>query len=140
MNETLLAAVQDRTWLREFQRRQYAGAFAAYAEQYGPAYAAAVTEAGADRLAEELMDALEKGWRQSPFWRRSVRQMEEKQMVVVYLSPLLLQNPDTVPLAEALARVWVTRHPRDGYRMAPWEEINAGFRNTILGFEIPKRD
>ena len=140
MNETLLAAIQDRTWLREFQRGQYVGAFAAYAEEYGPVYAAALAEEAPAHLAEALMEALEAGWRCSPFWKRSVRQMEEKQMVVVYLSPMLLQRPETAPLAETLAKVWAERHPGDGYRMAPWEEINAGFRNTILGFEIPKRD
>ena len=68
MNETLLAAIQDRTWLREFQRGQYAGAFAAYAEEYGPVYAAALAEEDPAHLAEALMEALEAGWRCSPFW------------------------------------------------------------------------
>lgn len=140
MKDILLAAIQDRTWLQQFQRGQYAGACASYIERYGPAYAAAAAEGDLSHLAEALMDALEAGWRSCSFWQRSTRQMEEKQMVVVYLTPMLLAKPETAPLAELLAQTWRSRHPKDGYQIATQEEINAGFRYAIFGFELPKKE
>ena len=140
MNDLLLAAIQDLTWLQQFQRGRYTGACASYMERYGPAYAAAAAEGDLPRLAEALMEALEAGWRSCSFWRRNTRQMEEKQMVVVYLTPMLLAKPETAPLAELLAQAWRSRRPKDGYQIATQAEINSGFRHAIFGFELPKKE
>lgn len=31
---------------------------------------------------------------------------------------------------------WAARWPGDGYRMAPYDQIQAGFRNAIMGIEL----
>ncbi|WP_295581895.1 hypothetical protein [uncultured Oscillibacter sp.] len=142
MDEELLAAVRgSRVWLKNFQRREYRDAFRSYTERFGPPYMAEAErrgEAGLPALAEELLDALEAGWKRSRLWDRGALRAGEKQMVVVYLTPMLLglESPGCRRLAELLQAAWQERWPRDGYRTASYEEIQSGFRNTIMGFEI----
>lgn len=139
MYEELLASIQEREpWLRDFGRQTYRDAF-------GP------IRSGLDRcswrrcairipadLAKALLDGLDAGWRAQRFWRRGVVRAEEKQMVVVYLSPMLLglEEAGCQSLAQALMEQWAARWPGDGYRMAPYDQIQAGFRNAIMGIEL----
>ena len=96
MREELLKAVQTgRTWLDRFTRREYTKAFKAYTEQFGPVYMAAVRETNGDEtalraLADSLLDGLENGWKRQRIWNRSAVKVNEKQMMVDYLSPMLL--------------------------------------------------
>lgn len=89
-------------------------------------------------LAKALLDGLDAGWRAQRFWRRGVVRAEEKQMVVVYLSPMLLglEEAGCQSLDQALMEQWAARWPGDGYRMAPYDQIQAGFRNAIMGIEL----
>ncbi|MDD3346504.1 hypothetical protein [Oscillibacter sp.] len=138
-NEELLPAIREgRTWLRRFQRRQYRDAFLAYTERFGPLYASAVTQRGAAALAAALLDEMEKGWAQRRFWNRGAAQAEEKQMLVMYLTPMLLglSAPGCADLAQSLHDGWIARRPKDEYQLATYAEIQSGFRNAILGIDI----
>ena len=140
MYEELLPSIQEReAWLKAFGRQTYRDAFRSYTERFGPLYMEAARNCGdpAD-LAQKLLDGLERGWRAQRFWRRGVVRAEEKQMVVVYLSPMLLglEKPACQGLAQALMEQWAARWPGDGYRMAPYDQIQAGFRNAIMGIEL----
>lgn len=145
MNEKLLDAVRDGGhWLELFTRRDYAGAFQAYTERFAPVWQEAVREAGEEglpALADRLLDALEEGWRRQRPWNRSAARISDKQMVVQYLSPMLLGQgePGCARFAEILRDRWAARWPKDAYRTAPYEKLMGGFRFTILGFEMPKR-
>ena len=142
--EELCAAVQEAPYYMErFTRRAYTGAFRAYTERFGPVYMAAAQEAGEapgglQALAGQLMDALESGWKRQRFWNRSVVQAREKQMVVAYLSPMLLglEEPLCRELAGALRDEWSRRRPKDGYQITTYAQLQAGFRNTILGLDV----
>lgn len=140
MYEELLASIQEReVWLRAFKRKTYGDAFRSYTERFGPLFMEAVRSQGDPaELAKQLLDGLESGWRSQRFWRRSMVRAEEKQMVVVYLSPMLLglEEPGCQSLAQALMEQWAARWPRDGYTMAPYDQIQAGFRNAIMGIEL----
>ncbi|MDO4315640.1 MAG: hypothetical protein Q4C45_07660 [Oscillospiraceae bacterium] len=145
MNPELLAAIQDNSaWLERFNRRDYAGAFRAYTERFAPAYTEAVRAAGGEEtalaaLADRLLDALEAGWKRQRVWNRSAVRVNDKQMVVEYLSPMLLElEPDCPRFAELLRDRWAARWPKDAYRTASHAKILGGFRFTILGFEMPK--
>lgn len=139
MYEELLASIQEREpWLRDFGRQTYRDAFRSYTERFGPLFMEAVRNQDPADLAKALLDGLDADWRAQRFWRRGVVRAEEKQMVVVYLSPMLLglEEAGCQSLAQALMEQWAARWPGDGYRMAPYDQIQAGFRNAIMGIEL----
>ena len=139
MYDELLASIQEREpWLRDFGRQTYRDAFRSYTERFGPLFMEAVRNQDPADLAKALLDGLDAGWRAQRFWRRGVVRAEEKQMVVVYLSPMLLglEEAGCQSLAQALMEQWAARWPGDGYRMAPYDQIQAGFRNAIMGIEL----
>ena len=140
MYEELLPSIQEReAWLKAFGRQTYRDAFRSYTERFGPLYMEAARNCGdpAD-LAQKLLDGLERGWRAQRFWRRGVVRAEEKQMVVVYLSPMLLglEEPLCQELAERLRDGWNTRRPKDIYNITTYARLQEGFRNVILGIDI----
>lgn len=145
--QELCAAVQEsRLYLEGFTRRGYEPSFQAYVQRFGPAYMAAVSETAGDEaaltaLADGILDILEQGWQAKSRWSRSGLRMNEKQMMVAYLSPMLLglEEPLCRRLAELLRDRWALRWPKDAYRTATYAKIKSGFRNAILGLEIKER-
>ncbi len=136
----LLAAVRDGgPWLERFTRPRYAGAFQDYTAQYGALWRTALRETeDPARLAEDLIDAMEAGWKEERFWNRSVRRFEEKRMLLTYLSPMLLELGEE-PFAACLRDAWNRRRPQDTYTYVSFAELNGGFRNAILGFDLGSR-
>lgn len=144
MSKELLAAVQTgRTWLDRFTRRGYPKAFKEYTERFAPPYMEAVRSAGGDEaalraLADGFLDGLAEGWKRQRVWNRSAARVNEKQMMVDYLSPMLLglEEPDCPRFAELLRERWAARWPRDEYHLASYADIQGGFRNSILGIDL----
>lgn len=144
MSEELLAAIQTgRTWLDRFTRRGYPKAFEEYKEQFGPAYLAAIQAAGGEEaalqvLADGILDGLAEGWKRRRIWNRSSVMVDEKQMVVNYLSPMLLEmeEPDCARFAELLRDRWAARWPKDGYGITTYAKLRGGFRYSILGIDL----
>lgn len=140
--ETLCRAAQEtRPWMDEFRKRTYERAFRAYTDRFGPCYLEAAREAGEEgirSLAGEILDGLEAGWRRQRLWNRAAVRVAEKQMMVDYLSPMLLELPEPLcqRLCESLRQEWAARWPRDAYGTAPWQQLLGGFRDTILGIEL----
>lgn len=140
--EQLAAAVQDtRPWLEDFRRKTYESAFRAYCETFGPVYAQAVQaagEVGLSALAAALLDELERGWKRQRPWNRTAVRANEKQMIVVYLSPMLLEQeePGCGALCGVLRETWNARWPKDAYHTAGFSKIKSGFRNAIMGIEL----
>lgn len=147
MDLTMLcqALQETRPWIDNFQKRTYAQAFASYMERYGPSYLEAVREAGEagiQNLSEEILDGIEAGWRRQRPWNRGVARVTEKQMAVDYLSPMLQELPEPLcrDLCQSLREGWAARWPRDAYGTATYQELMGGFRNTVMGIEIGRRD
>lgn len=137
--EALLAAIQDgKPWLARFTRKLYDAAYQEYRAKYGPLFReAADGEEGAEAVAEVLLDGLAEGWKRQRPWNRSLVQMEDKQMIVCYLSPMLLEDPVCAALEEKLRQGWAARWPKEAYQAAPLEKIRKGFRPTFLGISLP---
>ena len=144
LQERIGAAVQEARYYNErFTRREYTSAFRTYTERFGPLYMAAVRETAEDPdgrrvLAEQLLDLLEAGWKRQRPWNRTMVQAREKQMLVTYLSPMLLglEEPLCQELAERLRDGWNTRRPKDIYNITTYARLQEGFRNVILGIDI----
>lgn len=141
MNSELLAAIQDNAyWLGKFTRREYFTTFKQYTERFAPVYLTAVREAGENQesLAKELVDALAAGWAALRPWNRGTAKFNDKQMLVSYLSPMLLglEDPGCEQFARTLQAEWGARWPKDGYTISSYKEIREGFRNMIFGIEM----
>ena len=142
--EELCAAVWEaKEWLPRFQRQEYSRAFREYQKRFAPLYAQAVGETEGDlerlkALADEILDALKSGWDRQHFWNRSAVRVEEKQMIVDFLSPMLLEEPDPLcgRLAGMLRQGWADRWPKDAYQITTFEILQNGFRNSILGIDL----
>lgn len=139
--ETLLAAIQDgKPWLARFTGKEYDKAYQEYRARYAPLFreaALADGEEGIEALAEVLLDGLAEGWKRQKPWNRSLAQMEDKQMIVCFLSPMLMEDPVCAPLEEKLREGWAARWPKEAYRAASLEKIRKGFRPTFLGIALP---
>ena len=145
MNRELLDAIQNgKPWLDRFTRPDYPKAFTEYSRRFGPLYRAAIDEAG-DRpeglaaLAAELVDTLTAERTGERFWNRSVRAMDEKRIVVCYLSPMLLEQGNGA-FADLLRDAWAAHWPRDAYQFTTYDKLRSSFRNAILGFEVRGRE
>ena len=143
----LCAAVWEAPdWLPRFERREYPQAFQEYQRRFAPLFAQAVGETEGDLtalegLANDILDELEAGWKRRRFWNRGAVRVEEKQVVVGFLSPMLLEEPDPLcgRLAGMLRQGWADRWPKDAYQITTFEVLQKGFRNSILGIELGDR-
>lgn len=143
MNEELLLAIQDsETWLELFDRRTYKKAFQKYREQFSAAFGEMFricsTEEMLRSAADWMLTELEKGWKRQRFWNRSAARLDQKQMMIVYLSPMLLAMEDPVGahFAELLRDTWAARWPKDAYEITSFEKLGKGFHNAIFGIEL----
>ena len=140
--EQLLAAFQNAgNWLGRFNVRNYVEAYREYCSQFAPMYLEAIQEYGADELANALLDALEAGWKRQRIWNRSTARMDDKDILVRYFSPMLLDYSEQGGdhLAAAVRDGWNARFPKEAYQIAPYKQILGGFRNTFLGIDVPDR-
>mgnify|MGYP000767614408 FL=1 len=96
-------------------------------------------ESGLPALADSLLDALEAQWKQARFWNRTTVRGETKQVVVGYLTPMLMADQELRPFAGVLRDRWNLRWPKDVYHAAGYERICKGFKLRILGFEVPEK-
>lgn len=139
--ETLLAAIQDgKPWLARFTGKEYEKAYQEYRAKYAPLFREAVLadgEEGVEALAETLLDGLAEGWKRQKPWNRSLAMLNDKQMIVCFLSPVLMEDPACAPLEERLREGWAARWPKEAYRAASQEKIRKGFRPTFLGISLP---
>ena len=92
---------------------------------------------GVEALAEVLLDGLAEGWKRQKPWNRSLAMLNDKQMMVCFLGPMLMEDPVCAPLEETLREGWAARWPKEAYRTAFLEKIRKGFRPTFLGITLP---
>ena len=139
--ETLLAAIQDgKPWLARFTGKEYDRAYQDYRAKYAPLFREAVLDGGEEgiaALAEVLLDGLAEGWARQKPWNRSLAMLSDKQMIVCFLGPMLMEDPVCAPLEEKLREDWAARWPKEAYRAAAQEKIRKGFRPTFLGITLP---
>ena len=141
--EQLLAAFRDaENWLGRFNVRNYVEAYREYCSQFAPIYLEALQKHDAETLANALLDALETGWKRQRIWNRSTARMDDKDILVRYFSPMLLDHSEQGGdrLAAAVRDGWNTRWPKDAYQIAPFIKLRKSFTNNFLGLSFGKRD
>lgn len=141
MSAPLSAAIQNgRPWLTRFTRREYAKAFREYTATYGEIYRAAILAAeDTNRLAEDVLDELAAARKKLRFWNRGERVFDEKQTVIKYFAPMLLEL-GCEDFAEIFRAAWNRRWPKDPYEHTTFEQLNKSFVNVIFGIAMPNKD
>ena len=137
----LLEAVQDnKLWIKRFTKKEYAAAFQEYASRFGPRFQEVLNRPEElPALAEDFLDGIAAGWKRQRPWNRTVAMMDEKQMMVTYLSPMLLKMEGGERLADLVRDGWAARWPKEPYQNGVYEELLDGFRSTFLGLELFRR-
>lgn len=140
MSAPLLSAVRDaQAWLPRFNRRDYVPAFAEYRARFGPALLSLIREEDPAALAASLLDGLGESWQALSTRRRKEARGGARQMLALYLSPLLLDLEDQPAgrrLAETIREAWLSRFPKEPYTVTDHAALRAGFRDTIMGIEV----
>lgn len=143
MRQDFLSAIQNnRDWMKRFTRLEYFQAFKDYTTQFAPIYICEIKEAASNNtlqeLVEEVLKELEGGWAKQRIWNRGTAKYNDKQMLISYLSPMLmgLEDAECQQFARLLQQTWAERWPKDAYQIATYKEIRKGFRNVILGLEF----
>ena len=87
------------------------------------------------------MDTLEAAWKKQRFWNRTAVRIDEKRVIVTFLAPMLLEEPDPMcgRLAGMLRQGWADRWPKEAYQMTTYAVLKSGFRNTILGIDLERK-
>lgn len=142
MQRLLKAISHGKPWLDQFNRCDYENAFGQYRALHEAAFVSAVqTGRSPEQMAEELLDAVEESWKRERFWNRKIAHVNDKMMLIVYLTPLLLATREMrcAELAQAICAAWKRRFPGDGYELSEYDKIADGFRNSIMGFDLDNR-
>lgn len=146
MKDQMLAAIRCVEYLKRFEIREYGKAYKEYVQTYRDVFVEAIhpaEESDGDELlnaiVEDLLNALEAGWKAERFWNRAAARTNQKQMIIFYLSPMLLgleEEPASARFAELLRDGWAARWPKDAYEIADYKTIRKGFHNVILGVDL----
>ena len=92
-------------------------------------------------LASSLLDLLENRWKGISFFSRSAEKENDKIKAVMFFLPMLLDtgDPRCASFVSGFLQEWNGRFPKWTMQAASSEEIEKGFRRTILGFQIPDK-
>ena len=143
MIEQLLEAIQKgKPWLDSFTRYGYREAFDRYCAKYEMIYRAALANSESPAaLAQQIVQGIEDSWKKERIWNRSAARVNDKMVLIDYLTPMLLSSKDAKcrDLAEVLCQCWNRRWPENVYQIASFETLLHGFRHTILGIDFENK-
>ena len=137
MSPIVTAIRSGRQWLDRFTRFDYRKAFKEYTELYREPCRIQLDENREDltALAEQVIRELEEGHRKARFWDRGTIRFDEKQTLIKYFCPMLLESGEE-DFAKALQEAWSHRWPKDGFGIASYEDLYKSFVNVIMGVTL----
>lgn len=145
MERDLIHAIHNgEKWIKRFTRHEYKKAFSDYCQCFGPIYWEAIQAAQDDSalqsLVDRILDEKVRLSRKQRLWNRPVANLQEKQMVVLYLSPMLLSMNDSacICFAKMLQSAWKKRWPKQAYEIGDFTTISKSFNDTIYGTDLKK--
>ena len=139
MRELIGAVSDSRTWLGRFNRTEYKEAFREFADRYSPACLDALREQGPEAVSGSVLEGLGEAQRRERIWNRSALRFNQRQMLVVFVTPMLLElGEEGRRLAELLRDGWEQQRPGERYAIASFQELNDGFYDRILGIDLKR--
>lgn len=138
MKSAICTAIQEgRPYLDRFTRREYTKAFREYEKTYWEGCHKELEEnrENLQQLAIRVINELEEDRRRTRFWNRGAKAFDEKQTVIKYLAPMLLEHGEDI-FADRLRDAWCRRWPKDTYEYATFETLKDAFLNVILGIQL----
>ena len=138
MSSAIYTAIREgRPYLDRFTRREYTKAFREYEKTYWEGCHKELEEnrENLQQLAIRVINELEEDRRRTRFWNRGAKAFDEKQTVIKYLAPMLLEHGEDI-FADCLRDAWCRRWPKDTYEYATFETLKDAFLNVILGIQL----
>ena len=137
MTPIVSAIRSGRHWLDRFTRFDYRKAFKEYTAAYWESCRVQLDAGREDltALAEQVIRELEEGHRKARFWDRGTIRFDEKQTVIKYFCPMLLDKGEEA-FAKELQEAWSRRWPKDGFGIASYEDLYRSFVNVIMGVTL----
>lgn len=137
MSPIVSAIRNGRCWLDRFTRMDYRKAFRDYTDLH---WESCHSQLEANRedltaLAEQVVRELEEGQRKARFWDRAALRFDEKQLLITYFCPMLLDRGEEA-FAVALQEAWSRRWPKDSFGIASYDDLYKSFVNVIMGITL----
>lgn len=143
MYEQLINALSpSKYWVNSFTRYEYRQAFQQYSDSFSFMYIEALRQVSdMTTFTNSYLDAVETHWKNIHFWNRAATKVDEKMVVVSYLTPMLLNanDPSCSLFSNELCRLWNNRFPNNTYQTASYEQLLEGFRHSILGLDMESK-
>lgn len=136
VQEILLAALNGKSYIKDFSYKTYEAAFLKYKGNYSSVFVRILAENEPQQLADDFFRGLEDVWSRKKLGRKETI-LETKMVITLYLTPLLLQLGDEgAAFAEALCQKWEEERPGDGYKICAYEQVEKSFHRVFLGFDL----
>ena len=137
MSPIVTAIRSGRQWLDRFTRFDYRKAFKEYTAMYWEPCRLQLEEGREDltALADQVIRDLEEGHRKARFWDRGTIRFDEKQTIIKYFCPMLLESGEE-DFAKELQEAWSRRWPKDSFGIASYEDLYRSFVNVIMGVTL----
>ena len=142
--ELVQAILNGEVWISRFTRYEYKKAFSEYSQHFAPMFLKAIREAENDTamqlLVDRILDEKARFCQKQRLWNRPAVNLQQKQMVVLYLTPMLLSMNDfaCTCFAKMLRDTWIKRWPKQGYEIGDFTTISKSFNDTIYGTDLKK--
>ena len=136
--DALCAAVWEaERWMKQFNRKEYPGAFRRYGEKFAPLYVQAVQEAedleGLQALADDMLDALERRWKRRWLGRGALMVDENDDILLIESGGVVIRTP-----VESVSKMGRDARGVIVMRIEPGKRVIAIQRTDPAEEEIPE--
>ena len=142
----LLSVLEFREAMNNFKKKYYEDFFYQYrksvsdvTEEIIKMYASETKEEEMDSAAKSLVSYAKDRYEHVFFLKKSTELIDMQCMMVFYALPAILKIPseeDSRHFTDVICKTWSETFPKETISAATYEEIYAGFRTTIFGFNV----
>lgn len=142
----LLSTLEFREGIKNFKKKYYENFFLSYRKSTSDIIEEIIKMYGSETKEEEMGSAAEsiityarEQYDKAIFFKKSTTLVDMQCMMVFYVLPSILKIPaeeDSRRFTDIICEKWSHAFPREKISAATYDEIYAGFRTTILGFNV----
>lgn len=125
-------------WISKFQRSTYGQAFEDYQALFAAEYQTLLAQKSSEWIAQQIIGTVKADCQEQKKTQRSLRLMEIRSVIAVYLSPMLLNTDDAMcnEFCNILCSAWEKEWPKECYSITDFNTIQSGFCRRIFGFKL----
>lgn len=125
-------------WMSKFRSTTYSQALEDYQSLFASEYQALLAQKSAKLITQHIITIVKEDCQNLKKVQRSLRLMDIRSVIAIYLSPMLLNTGDArcKELCNTLCSAWEEEWPKDCYSIADSRTIQSGFCRKILGINL----